>query len=261
MGPARLVAMPFTLSHTVAIVPFLRWRRLDGPALAIGSMAPDFGYFLHCFDFAARCHTASGALLWGLPGGFLVWWLVRFLAGPLTVLLPQPERSALYQALAARRLSASGLLGVVLSLALGIATHNFWDSFTHRTGWMVQHLPVLREPWPICRALQYASSVFGLALLAWYYFRWRAPLKPAFDFRSRPLVMLAGLALVAALLALPATLKAVAGYEGAGLLWVRALTFRWIVDSLMGFGILYLLLGWIRQSCDRRRPGIRSSVK
>lgn len=38
--------MPFTLAHPVAMLPFAR-RRVHFPAMVIGSLAPDFVYFLH----------------------------------------------------------------------------------------------------------------------------------------------------------------------------------------------------------------------
>ncbi|WP_245636533.1 DUF4184 family protein [Eikenella longinqua] len=40
-------AMPFTLAHPVAVLPLARCRRCHFPALVIGSLSPDFVYFLH----------------------------------------------------------------------------------------------------------------------------------------------------------------------------------------------------------------------
>ena len=39
--------MPFTLAHPVAVLPFSRCRYCHFPALVIGSLSPDFVYFLH----------------------------------------------------------------------------------------------------------------------------------------------------------------------------------------------------------------------
>ncbi|MFP5073747.1 DUF4184 family protein [Neisseria sp. WLZKY-1] len=39
--------MPFTLAHPIAILPFSRCRYCYFPALVIGSLSPDFVYFLH----------------------------------------------------------------------------------------------------------------------------------------------------------------------------------------------------------------------
>ena len=39
--------MPFTLAHPIAVLPFSRCRYCHFPALVIGSLSPDFVYFLH----------------------------------------------------------------------------------------------------------------------------------------------------------------------------------------------------------------------
>jgi hypothetical protein len=38
--------MPFTLSHQPFFLPFLKIKKLSATALIIGSMSPDFEYFL-----------------------------------------------------------------------------------------------------------------------------------------------------------------------------------------------------------------------
>ncbi|WP_343226868.1 DUF4184 family protein [Luteolibacter flavescens] len=54
-------SVPFILSHPAAVLPFLRWRRFDPLALVVGSMAPDFGYFLHRFALAGEDHMVGVA--------------------------------------------------------------------------------------------------------------------------------------------------------------------------------------------------------
>ena len=55
--------MPFTLAHPVAVLPLARCRRVHFPAMVIGSLAPDFVYFLHGRAVpggsmvAGRCHA------------------------------------------------------------------------------------------------------------------------------------------------------------------------------------------------------------
>ena len=63
--------MPFTLSHPLAVVPLRRWcpARLNFAALVIGSMSPDFGYFIGQFDAAAFAHTIPGLFTVCLPTG------------------------------------------------------------------------------------------------------------------------------------------------------------------------------------------------
>jgi hypothetical protein len=63
-----------------------------------------------------------------------------------------------------------------LSILIGAWTHIAWDSFTHGDGWMVRRMPALSAPvtffsytGELCHVLQYASSVFGLAVLAIWF--------------------------------------------------------------------------------------------
>ncbi len=63
-----------------------------------------------------------------------------------------------------------------LSILVGAWTHLAWDSFTHADGWMVPRIPALSAPvsffsytGELCHVLQYACSVFGLAVLAIWF--------------------------------------------------------------------------------------------
>lgn len=65
--------MPFTLSHAAATLP-IKWRlgpRADFAALAIGSMAPDFPYFLGLPVHRDVTHSLFGVLWFSLPVGML----------------------------------------------------------------------------------------------------------------------------------------------------------------------------------------------
>jgi hypothetical protein len=63
---------------------------------------------------------------------------------------------------------------------LASATHVVWDSFTHSTGFVVQALPVLRQPvhlvdWyqpHVFTLLQHGSTLAGLSVLAVWGLRW-----------------------------------------------------------------------------------------
>ncbi len=66
--------MPFTLAHPVAILPFSRCRYCHFPALVIGSLSPDFVYFLHGRAVSGGHGLAD--MLWpNLPLCFAVYWL------------------------------------------------------------------------------------------------------------------------------------------------------------------------------------------
>ena len=63
--------MPFTVSHAAAALPFRR-ARLVTSALVVGTMAPDFEYFLPLKTHDTFGHTFPGILVLTLPVALLV---------------------------------------------------------------------------------------------------------------------------------------------------------------------------------------------
>ena len=182
--------MPFTASHAAAVLPLLR-TPLPASALVIGSMAPDFPFFLP-FDPGIRTHTAAAIvttdLLFGVPA-WLLWHAL--LAAPALWAAPRPLRARLTGVplgVRVRLLDVRAVLLTVAALAVGSATHVLWDEFTHVGRWGPQHLPALAETWwlmPGYRWLQYVSSLVGLlVLLAWLVHWWRRT--PATSDTDRP---------------------------------------------------------------------------
>jgi len=63
---------------------------------------------------------------------------------------------------------------------LGAASHITWDSFTHGNSWLVRDIDFLQARVTITPQLhlqvydflQYGSSVLGLWVVLYYYFRW-----------------------------------------------------------------------------------------
>lgn len=176
--------MPFTLAHPAAVLPF---RRIpSGPlvwsALVIGSMTPDFEYFIHLSPRSDISHTAIGTLLFCLPAGLIVYSLFHaVIKQPAVLLLPQFHRQALWPlATATRPLTVNHALAVAASLFIGAWTHLIWDSFTHPYGWAVQHWNSLQATVfqiggysvGAYKLRQQLSAVFGLAVLGVFYFRW-----------------------------------------------------------------------------------------
>jgi hypothetical protein len=182
--------MPFTASHAAAVLPLLR-TPLPASALVIGSMAPDFPFFLP-FDPGIRTHTAAAIvttdLLFGIPAWFL-WHAL--LAAPALWAAPRPLRarlSGIPLGVGVRLRDLRAVLLTVVALAVGSATHVLWDEFTHARRWGPEHLPALDETWwlmPGYRWLQYVSSLVGLlVLLAWLVHWWRRT--PATSDSDRP---------------------------------------------------------------------------
>lgn len=192
--------MPFTPSHAVVALPFVR-TPLVPAAIAIGAMAPDLPLFVRVFPFGGESGLHYGrthALEW-LPatvllalGLLLVWRCAlrpavrelspRWLAARLPGEWDRGAVAALRETLSispapARAVSWSGMLLLVVSLALGIVSHVVWDLFTHEGRWGTELLPALAESWGPLQGfkwLQHGSSVIGLAILGAYAVVWLA---------------------------------------------------------------------------------------
>jgi hypothetical protein len=167
--------MPFTVSHVAAALPF-RKARLVYSAVVVGTVAPDFEYFLRMAPQGIYGHTLPGVFTFTLPLALAVLWLFhRFVKCPLVQLLPESvgdridPSSERFQFGGARRFAL-----IVGSTLVGIATHVAWDLFTHPIGWLYLHWGVLGQPvvistlltLPLYKLLQYGCSVLGLTILA-----------------------------------------------------------------------------------------------
>ncbi len=84
-------AMPFTISHAAAVLPFSRFlaRRRVLSAALIGSMVPDFGWFTPWRPTRFETHSVIGLLAFCLPAGLAAFWVFqRLIKTPLIELLP-----------------------------------------------------------------------------------------------------------------------------------------------------------------------------
>jgi hypothetical protein len=168
--------VPFTFAHPAAVLPLRRHGSLS--ALVIGSMAPDLGFILPFTVSRELTHGMAGLLLFNLPGGVLTFLLFHLLLKP-AVLALLPERLQEKLVLPAKAVNASWL-SVCISLLCGALTHIAWDSFTHQGTATVNALPPLQVLLAtvggyrlyVYKLLQFASSVAGMALLAWCFMRW-----------------------------------------------------------------------------------------
>jgi len=142
--------MPFTISHAAAVLPFARplarWRLLS--AAVIGSMVPDFGWFMPLHPARFETHSLDALLTFCLPVGLASYWLFQLLIRrPIMELLPPgayarwhwSEAPADYKSVRQWIWAACGLLG-------GAITHLVWDAFTHEGGRGVRMLPFLEDP-------------------------------------------------------------------------------------------------------------------
>lgn len=173
--------MPFTLSHAAAALPFRRFQLIPS-ALVIGTLAPDFEYFVLLIPMDRYGHTLIGVFLLTLPLAMLVLWTFHnFVKRPASMLLPDSIQRRLAKHLTEFHFGGlRRLLLIVISILLGAASHLLWDSFTHRTGWFYHHWALLRETvnvpilgsLPYYKVFQHASTVLGIGILCLWFVWW-----------------------------------------------------------------------------------------
>lgn len=187
--------MPWTFAHPAAVLPLRRWsHRLPFAGLVLGSMAPDFGYYVGAFDLAHHAHQPLGWFTLCLLPGLAIAWLLHTWRARFIALLPQPHRGALAAAFltaaaspadggpAAVARAGHGLpwLATSAAVVLGAATHTVWDAFTHSHGFAVRAWSGLQQPLVefggrrlfVYNTLQHASTLVGVGCLLWVYRRW-----------------------------------------------------------------------------------------
>ncbi len=248
--------MPWTFAHPAAVLPLraLCPRYLSFPALVVGSVIPDAGYYIAGADFATHAHSLIGGVLICLPTGLLALWVLYFMRRPLCFILPQPHRAALTPlADAPVALTAWLLLKVAVSLVIGACTHIVWDAFTHK-----RDLIGLPMAWlhatafqagarvvPVYYVMQWLSTLAGTAILIVAYRRWlrcrvsnavRPDTAREDRWRYRLLLAIAAVALV---VAVPLAVDVAARFNGAVAI---AVLMRCIaVFGAVTFGLLLML--------------------
>lgn len=176
--------MPFTLAHPAVAVPLARPLGRYGvlSALIIGSMTPDLWYLVPSLITRNQSHQFPGLLWFCLPAGCAIYWLYhRLMKVPLVFLLPVWISSRLAFFLAGRPVMPRvPWSAVATSVFVGAATHVLIDPFSHPTGRLSGALPELGFPLfalghsqiTVATLVQYAMSLAGIALLAWWSWRW-----------------------------------------------------------------------------------------
>ncbi|HUN72109.1 MAG TPA: DUF4184 family protein [Steroidobacteraceae bacterium] len=256
--------MPFTLAHPAAVLPLRRLRLMRTVPLIIGAMAPDIPYYLPwriAKHIPPTTHTLLGTFTLDLPIGLLLLLFIWLLRAPLAAPLGPGARDKCFIALERFGSRPRNWALAPLSILVGTWTHLAWDSFTHADGWMVGRIPALSAPvslfsytGELCHVLQYASSVFGLAVMAIWLMRLPQPMpagRPADGERSGGPLLLAALFAAAA---------AAGGLETAEhLLWhipaAYHLFYLLLTRTTAWFAVLYTLAGIVIVRGRRRAAG------
>jgi hypothetical protein len=165
--------MPFTFSHPTIILPlsYLPKKWISLTALIVGSLTPDFEYFLRMKVQSIYSHTLSGIFWFDLPLGIIITFLFHtIIRNTLFLNLPLQIKARLlqYQKFDWINYFKHNWIVVTISLLIGIASHLFWDSFTHDHGYFVENIPSLKNKInlynlqiPIFKILQHSSSLIG----------------------------------------------------------------------------------------------------
>ncbi|HEY0433570.1 MAG TPA: DUF4184 family protein, partial [Chitinophagaceae bacterium] len=137
--------MPFTFSHPAIIIPFCPKKfRLSATGLVIGSLAPDFEYFLRMTNESRYSHTIAGIFFFDLPVGLILtflWHLVARDAFFDNVVLPLKARVIRFKKVNWTASFLDHWMIVFVSIIIGAASHILWDAFTHDTMYFVQREP------------------------------------------------------------------------------------------------------------------------
>ncbi len=168
--------MPFTFSHPAAVLPFSylpkKWVSLT--ALVIGSMTPDFEYFIRMKVSAKYSHGWVGMFWFDLPLALLLLWLYNtIIKDKLIDHMPayfNKQLSAFKNSGANHTRPA--IIAIVFSAVIGIASHLLWDSFTHPMGYFVKHHHILSRKVSVANhfiqtynILQHLSTLVGFLII------------------------------------------------------------------------------------------------
>jgi hypothetical protein len=172
--------MPFTFAHPLVILPLgkRKSKYFDFTALIVGSMAPDFEYFIHFRPYQLYGHSILGQLYYNLPLVVIVsiiWYYI--LQKPIISNLPKPYNTYFFYLTKKtwRINSIRSIIVFIYSSFIGMISHLLWDSFTHMEGYFVTKMTILSQSVslmnsniPIYKLLQHGSTVMGLTIIMVY---------------------------------------------------------------------------------------------
>lgn len=171
--------MPFTLAHP-AVVIFSKNKNFNILGLILGSMAPDFIYFLLFNPSSNLGHTLLGFIILNLPICFLLNYLIlKFIKNPFIINLPSKICNYYTYLISCdfNFKSTKDVFVFTYSCIVGMLTHIIWDAFTHKTGYFVVNINLLKESIhilgyqvPFFKLLQHGSTLLGFFVILYYFY-------------------------------------------------------------------------------------------
>lgn len=238
--------MPFTISHAAAVLP-LRKTRLPLAAMMVGSLAPDFAYFLPFGLERVSTHDLQGILLFCWPVGLAVWlFYIYVLERPTIELLPEAWRTRVTPS--DRNITFKMLARGSIAVIVGAITHVLWDAFTHGGTFVTNAFPAFHNALFEYRGrtvrvyfvLQILSSIVGLfALWLWALNLRRG--EPRIDSLHGPASFITNRVRILAALTIvvSAVVMALVGYAGTAGGGIDARVFYLLIGGMAGG-----FLGW-----------------
>jgi hypothetical protein len=175
--------MPFTFAHPALVLPLKilpkRWFSFTG--LIIGSLTPDFEYFLRMRINSIYSHTIFGAFWFDLPIGILLAFIFHnIVRDPLFDNLPIVFKSRVwrFKQIDWNRHFRKHWPIIVTSTFIGIASHIFLDSFTHKNGYFVDRIEFLKyvvefhgKFFLMIKLIKHFCTALGLFVIAYAFFK------------------------------------------------------------------------------------------
>lgn len=172
--------MPFTFSHPAIVLPlkniFGKWLSLTG--LIIGSLTPDFEYFLRMKIQSDYSHTLLGALWFNLPLGLTLCFIFHtIIKKPLIENTPYfiQSRTQTLKNLNWTAYFMNNWAIVSMSVLIGAYSHIFWDSFTHPHAFFTDLFELNKRlngtEIPIYKILQHLSTLIGGIVIVRYFIK------------------------------------------------------------------------------------------
>src|ERR1700679_1542072 len=131
--------MPLTFSHPAIILPakYLPEKWVSMTGLIIGSITPDFEYFMRMKVESIYSHTWLGMFWFDLPLAFILTFIYHYIIRN-SFISNSPrflkKRLSRYMDFSWINYFKHHFLQVIICLLIGIASHIFWDGFTHPHG-------------------------------------------------------------------------------------------------------------------------------
>lgn len=150
--------------------------------MILGSMSPDFEYFLALEPWQTIGHTFKGLLIEAIPLSIMILLLVHLCIKSVASHLPSITHldCRVYNRIRLMDLrSYRSWIVFLLSVVIGFYSHLFVDAFTHASGYFVQRHHFLQKEYgialPLYKLLQYLFSLIGMMVefivLGWMLFR------------------------------------------------------------------------------------------